>query len=278
MRRLQSTAAAEALQRARHAAAASGIPALQAEVESAAQMLRAPVARLVAGGAERIMTLAEVESLHATGALIVDACRCELRLPAGAASQRHKTGARAEGAARKSAAPSAQPATAVRLGGRPVLFALARLLAEAWPADVSRSALVAGAFRAREADESYRARLRVEIGRLRGEIRALADIQATKDGFQLIVHGARPVAVLAPLDESRNGELLALLSDGESWSSSALAIALDASARTVQRALEPLIAAGKVHCFGRGPARRYMLPSVPGFPSTLLLPIAGRIG
>jgi hypothetical protein len=162
--------------------------------------------------------------------------------------------------------------TVVSLATRPVLFALARALAEAWPADVSRDALVARAFRGKHADESHRARLRVEIGRLRAELRTLADVSATKRGFALAPRRASEVVVLAPSVEERHAEVLAFLADGEAWSSSALAIALGASPRTVQRALDELVAAGKVQSFGRGRARRWMTPPVPGFPTILLLP------
>ena len=160
----------------------------------------------------------------------------------------------------------------VSLATRPVLFALARALAEAWPADVARSTLLARAFRAKHADESHRARLRVEIGRLRAALRKLARVSATKRGFALTARRAREVVVLAPPVEEPHGAVLAFLADGEAWSSSALAIALGASPRTVQRALDRLAAAGKVQWFGRGRARRWMTPPVPGFPTTLLLP------
>jgi hypothetical protein len=160
----------------------------------------------------------------------------------------------------------------VSLATRPVLFALVRALAEAWPADVSRDALVARAFRGKHADESHRARLRVEIGRLRAELRTLADVSATQRGFALAPRRAGEVVVLAPSVEEQHAEVLAFLADGESWSSSALAIALGASPRTVQRALDQLGATGKVQSFGRGPARRWMTPPVPGFPTILLLP------
>ncbi len=153
-----------------------------------------------------------------------------------------------------------------------MLFALARALAEAWPGDVPREALLARAFGAKHADESHRARLRVEIGRLRAALRALADVSATKRGFALVPHRAGEVVVLAPPVEERARRVLALLADGEAWSSSALALALGASQRTVQRALESLAADGKVQSFGRGRARRWMTPPVPGFPTTLLLP------
>jgi hypothetical protein len=160
----------------------------------------------------------------------------------------------------------------VSLATRPVLFALARALGEAWPADVPRSTLIARAFRAKNADESHRARLRVEVARLRVELRTLSDVSATKRGFALAPRRAREVVVLAPPVEEQHAAVLAFLADGESWSSSALAIALRASPRTVQRALDSLAAAGKVQSFGRGRARRWMTRPVPGFPTILLLP------
>ena len=244
IRRLRTKAARAALGRAEHAARDADLPALTAEVESASVVMNTPAARLIAHGEERPLLLEEVEALLASGALVVDACRHVVR----------------------------DESLVVSLATRPVLFALARALGEAWPADVPRSTLLARAFRAKHADDSHRARLRVEVGRLRVELRALADVGATKQGFALAPRRARKVVVLAPPVEERHAAMLAFLSDGEAWSSSALAIALRASPRTVQRALEQLAAAGKVHSFGRGRARRWMTPPVPGFPTTLLLP------
>ncbi|MGA2189339.1 MAG: helix-turn-helix domain-containing protein [Steroidobacteraceae bacterium] len=244
IRRLRTKTARAALARAEHAAREADIPALTAEVASASLILNTPAARLISRGEERSLLLEEVEALLASGALVVDACRHVVR----------------------------EKGTVLSLATRPILFMLARALAEAWPDDVPRSTLVARAFRAKHADESHRARLRVEIGRLRVELRVLADVSATTRGFALAPRGAREVVVLAPLIEGRHAALLALLADGESWSSSALAIALGASARTVQRSLDALILAGKVQSFGRGPARRWMTPPVPGFPTILLLP------
>ncbi|MCA0246280.1 MAG: helix-turn-helix domain-containing protein [Proteobacteria bacterium] len=244
MRRLHTKAAREALARAREAARAARIPALTAEVESAAQALDAPAARLIAKGRQRPLRLEDVEALLASDALVVDACRHVVRCGG----------------------------TVVSLATRPVLFALARALAEAWPADASREALLAKAFRAKAADESHRARLRVEIGRLRAELRPLAEVTATERGFVLEPRDEKEIVVLArPADEA-HGEVLALLADGESWSSSALAVALGASQRTVQRALDGLAAAGKVQSFGRGRSLRWMTPPTPGFTTTLLLP------
>src|SRR6202042_1312799 len=118
----------------------------------------------------------------------------------------------------------------------------------------------------------HRARLRVEVGRLRALLRTLAGVSATKRGFALAPCRAREVIVLArPVDE-QHAAVLAFLADGESWSSSALALALGGSQRTVQRALDSLAAAGKVQSFGRARARRWVSPPVPGFTTTLLLP------
>ncbi|MER8708797.1 helix-turn-helix domain-containing protein [Mesorhizobium sp. M1088] len=244
IRRLRTGPARAALGLAARAARAAGIPALIAEVESASLVLDTPAARLVARGGERPLLLDEVEALLASGALVVDACRNVVRVAD----------------------------TVVSLATRPVLFALARALAEAWPGDVARATLIARAFRGKDADESHRARLRVEVGRLRAELRSLADVSATKRGFALAPRRAGEVVVLAPPVEEEHAAVLAFLADGESWSSSALAIALGASSRTVQRALEQLAQAGKVQSFGRGRARRWMTPPLTGFPTILLLP------
>jgi hypothetical protein len=133
--------------------------------------------------------------------------------------------------------------------------------------------LIARVFGAKLANESHRARLRVEVGRLRRVLRTLAGVSATKRGFVLVPRRAREVAVLAPPVEGDHAAVLALLADGESWSSSALALALGASQRTVQRALDSLAAAGRAQSFGRARARRWMTPPLPGFTTALLLPL-----
>ena len=249
LRRLRTQPARAALVRAEDAARRAGIPALIAEVESASRILNTPAARLIANGGERTLMLEDVEALLASKALVVDACRHAVR----------------------------EARTVVSLARRPVLFALARALGEAWPADVPRSTLVARAFRGKVADESHRARLRVEIGRLRRAIAGLADVSATARGFALVPRRAREIVVLARPVEEGHAAVLAFLADGESWSSSALALALGASQRTVQRSLDALAAAGKVQPFGRGRARRWMTPPMPGFTTTLLLtaPLTG---
>lgn len=244
MRRLRTKKARAALARAERAAHQAGIPALMAEVESAFHALSAPAARLIAHGNERLLRLEEVEALLASKAIVVDACRNLVR----------------------------HADTVVALARRPVLFALARALAEAWPADVPRDVLLARAFGARFVDESHRARLRVEIGRLRRMLRKVAEVCATKRGFALILRRGRQVIVLARPVEEEHADVLAFLTDGESWSSSALALALGASQRTVQRALDSLAAEGTVQSFGRARSRRWITPPIPGFTTILLLP------
>jgi hypothetical protein len=246
LRRLRSGEARFALQRAAQASGRAGIPALSAEVESALQVLDTPAARLLSRDREQRLLPRDVEALLASPTLVVDACRLAVR----------------------------HADTVVSLATRPVLFALVRALAEAWPHDVARDALVARAFRLKLADESHRARLRVEIGRLRRALRPLADVHATGRGFILRPHHSGEVVVLALPVEEAHATVLALLADGESWSSSALALALGSSQRTMQRALEALAASGKVQPVGRGRSRRWMAAPMPGFATALLLPSA----
>jgi DNA-binding transcriptional ArsR family regulator len=250
VRRLQTRAARAALARAERAVRHAGIPSLTAEVESAHMVLNTPAARLIANGVERPLLLEEVEALLASEAFVVDACRHVVR----------------------------RDGVEVSLAGRPVLFALARALGEAWPGDAPRDVLIARAFGSRFTDESHRARLRVEVARLRTVLRPLAEVSATKRGFTLTPRRAREVVVLARPVEEEHGSVLAFLGDGESWSSSALALALGMSQRTVQRSLDALAAAGKVQSFGRGRAKRWTTPPAIGFTTTLLLPSHLPIG
>lgn len=244
MRRLRTRPAHAALTRAEQAARHARIPALIAEVESAQAMLAAPAARLVRDGSSQPLQLEQVEALLSSDAFVIDACRHAL----------------SDGRER------------VSLASRPVLFALAHALGAAWPDDVARDALIAHAFGFKRIDETHRARLRVEIGRLRALLRPLADISATARGYALQPRHARELVVLERPVEEKHAAVLALLADGESWSSSALALALGSSQRNVQRALDALAGAGKVQSFGRGRARRWTTPPLPGFATSLLLP------
>ncbi|UHQ19540.1 helix-turn-helix domain-containing protein [Lysobacter sp. KIS68-7] len=246
MRSLRTTDARAALDRAFEAAQRARVPALLAETTEARAALDRFAARSLDAGHAQSLRLDEVEALLRSGALVVDACRRGLR-----AGDRWQSLAR-----------------------RPVLFALLRTLAEGWPGDVERNALIAEVFRTRRPDDTHRARLRVEIGRLRALIAPLADIEASARGFALAPRDGRKVVVLLPPIDGEQASLLALLGDGAPWSTSALALALGDSQRTVQRALVDLEAAGQVRSIGRARAQRWLAPSLAGFTTILLLPAA----
>ena len=244
LRRIRVADASIALGRAEAAAVHSGVPALIAEVRRVRRASLAPSARLIRAGVVRVVCLEEIETVFASGDLIVDGCRRTVRGPNGV----------------------------VPLNGRPVLFALAGALAGPWPADVPRDQLIEQAFGARKINESHRVRLRVELGRLRAALRPLAHINATPRGFALAPVNATAVVVLAPPIDGRTGAIPALLEGGESWTTSALAHALGSSQRTVQRTLRQLEEAGAVRAIGRGRTQRWLAPAFGGFATTLLLP------
>jgi hypothetical protein len=246
MRRLRAGAARVLLARAAAHARLSGIDALVQEVDQALRMLDAPAARLIVRGVERTILLDEVEALMASPTIVVDSCRYLVK----------------------------HGDAVVKLARRPILFTLALALAQAWPGDASREVLIAQAFRIRHVDDTHRARLRVEMSRLRAVLRRVAEVSATADGYMLAPGAGQDVAVLAHPAGDAHAPVLALLADGEAWSSSALAQALGASQRTVQRALDRLAAAEMVQAFGRGRARRWSMPPMPGFATSLLLPTA----
>jgi hypothetical protein len=249
LRSLDVAPARAALARAHAAAERARLPALLAEVEEARGALTHPAARRLSAGQARPLRLDEVANLLDSGALVVDACG-------------HGIGT----------GPHWRP-----LARRPVLFALARALAQAWPGDVDREALIDSAFNTRQPDETHRARLRVEIGRLRALIKPLARIEATAGGFVLRPLDGREVALLAPPIDGEQGALIALLSDGAAWSTSGLALALNASQRTVQRALADLAADGRVRSIGRARTQRWLAPPLAGYTTILLLPAASQM-
>jgi hypothetical protein len=243
LRSLRTAPARAALDRARRAAERAQVPALAAEVAEARAVLDRPAARRLDADGQRVLRLEDVEALHASGALVVDACRRTV----------------------------SRGATSLSLAQRPVLFALARALAEAWPGDVDRRVLIERAFRTRRPDETHRARLRVEIGRLRKLAEPLARIEATGRGFKWVPRRERVVVLVPPIDGDQ-ASLLALLADGAAWSTSALALALDTSQRTVQRALAASESAGHVRSIGRARAKRWLSSPIAGFTTILLLP------
>jgi hypothetical protein len=212
-------------------------------VAEAHAALERPAARRVDAGRAQALRLEDIETLNVSGALVVDACRRGFR----------------------------SGATWLPLARRPILFALALALAEAWPGDVDRGELIERAFRTRRPDETHRARLRVELGRLRKLVIPLARIDATDRGFKL-TSKTEPVVVLKPPIDGDRASLLALLADGAAWSTSALALALDTSQRTVQRALVESEEAGRVRSIGRARAKRWLSSPLAGFTTILLLP------
>jgi len=243
LRSLRTAVARAALERASEAAERARVPALLAEVAEGRAALDRPAARRIDAGREQALRIADVEALRASGTLIVDACRRTV-----------------------SAGTRLLP-----LARRPVLFALVQTLAHAWPNDADRGLLIERTFRIRRPDETHRARLRVELGRLRKLLAPLARVDATERGFKLATK-REPVVVLLPPIDGEQASLLALLADGEAWSTSALALALDTSQRTVQRALVEGEAAGRVRSIGRARTRRWLAPPLAGFTTMLLLP------
>ena len=240
-RRLRVLEAEAAIARARTAARSAALPPLSAHVERAAADIAAPVARLVRGGTTELATLAVIASLGRDDALVVDACRRELRL--GGAT--------------------------VSLAKRPLLFALAQTLGEVAPLARSRALLIERAFGARRTSDSLRARLRVEIGRLRRALAPLGSaIDSTLEGFAL---REERVLVVLPPGDGEASLLLALLRSGEAWSSSAVASASGLGKRAVQRGLAALKQAGKIDSHGAGRSRRWVARPPDGFAITLLL-------
>jgi hypothetical protein len=245
LRRIEPGRARAALTRAIDAATRARIPALSREIENAARALTVPAARLLRAGGVQLVDLEAVAQLRSSTALVVDACRrC-----------------------------ATCGGKALKLSRRPVLFALARTLARAWPGAAPRDQLLADVFGVRRPNDSHRVRLRVEIGRLRAQLRELAGIVATEGGFELVPHEGAEAVVLAPPIDGEDAAIVALLADGLSWSTSALALALGASQRSVQRGLAALEEAGQVRAVGRGRAQRWVAPPLVGFTTTLLLPL-----
>ena len=240
-----ASAARSALDAAELAARRAQIPAINREVRAARALLEAPAGRLIQAGSARVLGLSQVEGvLRAPRGLLIDA--------------------------RRSTARAAK--TQISLKGRAVLFGLLRVLSAAWPSEATRRELLARVFCVTRPNDSHRARLRVEMARLRRVMRPLATIAATPAGFRLDPVGEDVVRLLLPVAESDHSQILALLQDGEAWPSSALAAALGVNQRTVQRSLLSLEAAGRVRGAGRGRAKRWLLTPPSEFATPLLLP------
>lgn len=244
IRQLDIGAARRALAHAQASAQLALIPSLFAEIHKAAQLLQTPAARLISASTNTLLKLDDVETLYKSNHIIVDACRFAFR---------HQK-------------------NLISLASRPILFNLLQALGKAWPQDVARDQLIKIAFHHKLVDETLRVRLRVEIGRLRAEIASLADVKATAQGFVLVPQINASVVVLEQPIAEKYSAIIAILADGEAWSSSALALVLGLSQRTVQRALEALATSGKVESFGKGQSRRWVAAPPPGVTTILLLP------
>lgn len=250
MKRVDAVRAERCLERARLAAERAGIGPLLGEVERAERQLGEPIARAVEGRDARSIGLAELPELWASGKLVVDACRREVRLGDDVVS----------------------------LVTRPVLFELLGMLAQGAPGDVARDDLITRVFGARRIDDSHRVRLRVELGRLRKALATLAEVRATPAGYVLAARGDAPCVVLLPPAEGEASAILALLRGGEAWATSALAAAVGKSQRAIQRALAELEGDGRVRAIGAGRARRWVAVSSSGYATTLLLVAPSTIG
>lgn len=244
LRRMDLDAARRAIARGQKAAQRAAIPALTRELECLHASLYAPAARLIERGELRVLQLTEVQRVLRQAQWLVDVCRRELR-----------SGERRVSFQRK-----------------PVLLALLCCLGEASPSTVPRERLIERAFgtRSGSSNESHRARLRVELGRLRTLLRGLGTVQAEGPGYHLVASKQAVVQVLLPPVDGEHAALLALLSDGARWSTSALALALGTSQRTLQRALLALEEKGRVNSRGRGRAQRWFAAPLAGLPPQLL--------
>lgn len=249
-RKVHAADAVAALTRAQRAARQAGVPALRSEIDKARGRLDRPAARIVREGVDSLATLAEVERLLASDALVVNACQRQVNAPEGT----------------------------VDLARRPVLFAIAQTLGEPWPAGTSRSALIQRVFEAVDFNDSHRVRLRVEIGRLRKLLAGIASIEAVDDGYVLQTDAPGGILVLLPPWDGGGAALLALLADGAAWSTSALSLAVGVSSRSVQRALAGLHEEGRVLPVGRGRTQRWVLPPASTYATTLLLPTHELVG
>jgi len=301
VRSLDSSTARTSLLRARRAARTAAIVSLSEEVERALRELDEPVARVVEAGVERLVRLDEVEKLHRSTDLVprpAVAFRVSSGLDAlgGVTLPRAGSTRAASAFLAQGADSSPKPGTNLRaevlvvdacrrtigtgnvvvpLVTRPVLLAIGVALASALPLEASRESLAEAAFGTRRVNESTRARLRVEIGRLRRAIVDVAAIESTASGYVLRPRRNARVVVLLPPAPGESSSLLALLRGGESWTTSALAAAMGTTQRTVQRALVALRDDGHVEGTGRGRSQRWIARPPEGFATSLLLVMRG---
>lgn len=248
IRRIAARKAERLVALAAQHAAQSGISALEREIEQTRRVLKAPAGRVLSETGGQSLLLSDVERLLELPGLLVDACRRQLTF------QRQTIG----------------------LSKRPVLFALIERLASEPRLEASREQLVRYAFESKACNESHRARLRVEIGRLRALLRGVAGITATRAGYQLLPHRSAAVRLLLPPLTGPHADVLALLSDGQAWSTASIALALGKSQRSVQRACRALRSEAALVALGRGPYQRWLSASLQPIAPALLLPCGAR--
>jgi len=247
IRSLAATDARGALARARRSLEGAPNHLLARALVAIEQELSLPIARTLRGGVLRDADLFAIEDASRGEVLLVDACR---RLAiAGRVT--------------------------IPLARRSVLFALLLVLGRAWPASVPRDELAARAFDAHRVNASHRARLRVEIGRLRKLMDGLAaEPVATADGY--VLSSKRDVVVLLPPSEDEVARIALLLGDGASWSAQGLAEHAGVSKSTAQRALGALVESGGAIRTGTGKDVRYTRPGTPIASRMLLLGLVPR--
>ncbi len=242
IRSVSATDARDALSRARACLEEAPNPMLARALVALEAELSLPIARIQHAGALRDADLYAIEASSSGEVLLVDACR---RL---AFARRGD----------------------VSFARRPVLFAILLVLARAWPASVPRDALAAKAFDVRRVNDSHRMRLRVEVGRLRKELKHVeAEPIASDDGYRLA--STCDVAVLLPPDDDDATRVALLLRDGAAWSVRGLAEHAGVSKSTAQRALDALVETGGAVRSGRGKDVRYTHPGTPIASRMLLL-------
>lgn len=242
LRALAATRARQALVQARRCLEESPHPLLERALDGLERELTLPVARTLRAGVLRGADVSVIEELSRGEVLLVDACR---RLVV-------------------------EGRVAIPLARRPVLFAVLLVLARAWPEAVPRDELAARAFDVRRVNASHRARLRVEVGRLRKLLDGpAAEPTATAEGY--VLSSKREVVVLLPPTDDEGVSIALLLGDGASWTAQGLAEHAGISRRTAQRALSALVDGGAAVRTGRGKDVRYARPGTPIASRMLLL-------
>lgn len=146
------------------------------------------------------------------------------------------------------------------LRAKPALLALLVALARSHPDAVEWKALASSVMSAPRPNESHRARLKVELGRLRRMLPSGTAIRSLGGGAWTLETAASVVTLVPLLRRAPEERALTLLSDGRAWRAKDLAEALEMGPRVMQRDLAALAARGVVRQTGRGPTTRWYVP------------------